>query len=70
MKTKCTIYALALTLTAINGTQAQSPSGSIVAFSVVAVALGVVALYSLWAFWPSSGQATSWMCENSDGCWK
>jgi hypothetical protein len=31
------------------------PRSAIITFSLVAVGLGIVTLYSLWAFWPSSG---------------
>lgn len=35
------------------------PRSGIIVFSLVAAGLGIVALYSLWVFWPSSGQATT-----------
>lgn len=31
------------------------PRSAIITFSLVAIGLGIVTLYSLWAFWPSSG---------------
>lgn len=35
------------------------PRPAIVAFSVLLVAVGAIGMYSLWAFWPTSGVATS-----------
>jgi hypothetical protein len=46
-------------------TTAPGPGGTpvprlaIIGFSIVVVGLGIISLYSLWAFWPSSGQANA-----------